>query len=359
MREKLNITENIGIYSKLLTIENLLCKQPWGVRRIGLWGMPGIGKTTIAKAIFDQMSGDYEASCFIKDFDKAIRDKGLYNLLEEHFGKLLREELGIKSLITRPILLRNVLRHKRVLVILDDVRKPLDAESFLGGFDWFSPGSLIILTSRDKHVFSLCRVDQIYDVPSFNEEEALQLFSRCAFGKDIKHESLQKLSTKVIDYANGNPLALAFFGKELRKNPKEIERTFLKLKQSPPHEIHDAVESTYESLSFNEKNIFLDIACLFIGENVDCVMHLLDGCGFFPQVGINVLVEKCLVSISEGRLVMHNLIQDIGRIMMDGGKRRSRLWEPSKIRHFLEDKRVLVSFFFYTELNVYECEPTS
>ncbi|VVB05360.1 unnamed protein product [Arabis nemorensis] len=343
VREKLNNTEYIGIYSKLLSIENLLRKQPWGVRSIGLWGMLGIGKTTLAKAIFDQMFGEYEASCFIKDFHKAFRDKGLYGLLEEHFGKILREEHGIKSSITRPVLLRNVLRRKRVLVVLDDVRKPLDAELFLGWFDWFSPGSLIVLTSRDKQVFPLCRVDQIYEVPSLNEEEAMQLFSRCAFGKDNKHESLQKLSVKVTDYAHGNPLALTFFGKELRKNPKDIESAFLTLKQSPPHEIHDAVKSTYESLSFNEKNIFLDIVCLFRGEKVDFVMYLLEGCGFFPRVGINILVEKCLVSISEGRVVMHNLTQDIGRKMIDGGKRRSRLWEPSKIKHFLEDKRVLGS----------------
>ncbi|KFK34400.1 hypothetical protein AALP_AA5G140200 [Arabis alpina] len=340
VREKLNITQHIGIYSKLLSIENLLSKQPWGVPRIGLWGMVGIGKTTLAKAIFDQMSGAYEASCFIQDFHMSFCDKGLYGLLKEHFGKVLREELGVKVLITRPVLLRNVLRRKRLLLVLDDVRKPLDAELFLGGFDWFSPGSLIVLTSRDKQVFPLCRVDQIYEVPGLNGEEAMQLFSRCAFGKENKRGSMQKL----IDYANGNPLALTFFGKELRKNPNEMERTFLALEQSPPREMHEAVKSTYESLSFNEKNIFLDIVCLFRGENIDCVMHLLEGCGFFPRVGINVLVEKCLVSISEGRVVMHNLIQDIGRKMMtDGRKRHSRLWEPLKIKHILEDKRALGS----------------
>ncbi|KAG7560472.1 P-loop containing nucleoside triphosphate hydrolase [Arabidopsis thaliana x Arabidopsis arenosa] len=344
VREKLNMTDNIGIYSKLGKIETLIYKQPWGVRSMGIWGMPGIGKTTLAKAAFDQLSGDYEASCFIRDFHKAFHEKGLYGLLEVHFGKILREELGINSSITRPILLTNVLRHKRVLVVLDDVCKPLDAESFLGGFDWFCPGSLIIITSRDKQVFSLCRVNQIYEVPGLNEEEALQLFSRCAFGKDIRHETdLQKLSMKVINYANGNPLVLTFFGCMSRKNPRLREMTFLKLKKYLAHEIHDAVKSTYDSLSSNEKKIFLDIACLFRGENVDCVMHLLEGCCFFPRVEINVLVEKCLVSIAEGRVVMHNLIQSIGRKIINGGKRRSRLWKPSRIKYFLEDTQVLGS----------------
>ncbi|KAG5385855.1 hypothetical protein IGI04_037325 [Brassica rapa subsp. trilocularis] len=149
VREKLNTTENIGVYPKLLRIENLL--QPCGVCRIGLWGMAGIGKTTLAEAIFDQMSGGYEASCFIKDFNKKFHEKGLHCLLEEHFGKTLREEFGVNSLITRPVLLRNVLGQKR----------------------------------------------------------------------DIKHENLQKLLPKVIEYADGNPLALKYYGRKTRDDPKE------------------------------------------------------------------------------------------------------------------------------------------
>ncbi|XP_013605067.1 PREDICTED: disease resistance protein RRS1 [Brassica oleracea var. oleracea] len=343
VREKLNATENIGMHSKLVKIENLLRKKPCGVRRIGLWGMAGIGKTTLAKAIFDQMSCDYEASCFVKDFHKEFHDKGLYSLLGEHFGKTLREEFGVNSPVTRPILLRKVLGHKRVLVVLDDVRKCLDAESFLGGLNWFSPGSLIIITSRDKQVFSLCQVEQIYEVPGLNEDEAMKLFSRFAFGKDIKHENLQKLLPKVIEYADGNPLALKYYGRKTRDNPKEVENAFLTLEQSHPQEIQDAVKSTYGLLGANEKNIFLDIVCLFRGESIDYVMHLLEGCGFFPRVGINVLVEKCLVSISQGKVVMHNLIQDIGRKIINRRKRRSRLWKPSSIKHFLEDKNVLGS----------------
>ncbi|KAG2329325.1 hypothetical protein Bca52824_000505 [Brassica carinata] len=220
--------------------------------------------------------------------------------------------------------------YKRVLVVLDDVRKPLDAESFLGELKWFCPGSLIIITSRDKQV------------PGLNEEEALKLLSRCAFAKDIKHENLQKLLPKVIEYADGNPLALKFFEKG-KGESKEVENAFLTFEQTPPHEIQDAVKSTYDSLGSNEKNIFLDIVCLFSGESIDCVMHLLEGCGFFPRVGINVLVEKCLVSISEGKVVMHNLIQDIGRNIISRRKRRSRLWKPSTIKHFLKDKHVLGS----------------
>lgn len=342
VHEKLFPTEQIGINSRLLEMEHLLCKQPWGVRRIGIWGMPGIGKTTLAKAFFDQISGGYEASCFIKHFDKAFSGKGLHRLLEEHFGKILKELPRVCSSITRPSLPRDKLSKKRTLVVLDDVHNPLVAESFLEGFHWFGPGSLIIITSRDKQVFRLCQINHVYEVQSFNENEALQLFSQCAFRRDINEQNLLELSLKVIDYASGNPLALSFYCRVLKgKELSEMETTFFKLKQRTPYKIFDLFKSSYETLDDNEKNIFLDIACFFSGENVDYVMRLLEGCGFFPHVGIDVLVENCLVTISENRVKMHRIIQDFGREIIDGEtvqiERRRRLSDPWSIKFLLED----------------------
>ncbi|KAG7536353.1 Toll/interleukin-1 receptor homology (TIR) domain [Arabidopsis suecica] len=339
--EKLFYMERIGIYSKLVEIENMVCKQPLGTHRLGIWGMPGIGKTTLAKAVFDQMSRAFDASCFIEDYDKAIQEKGLYCLLEEQF---LKEKHGADGTTTKLSLLRNKLNNKRVLVVLDNVRNPLVAEPFLGGFDWFGPKSLIIITSRDKQVLRLCRVNQIYEVKGLNEKEALQLFLLCASIKDMGEQNLHELSVKVVKHANGHPLALSIYGRELKyckRKLSEMETAFLKLKLRPPFKIFEAFKSSYDTLNDSEKNIFLDIACFFNGENVDYVMQLLEGCGFFPHVGIDVLVGKCLVTISENRVWMHNLIQDVGRKIVSGEtvqiERRSRLWEPWSIKYLLED----------------------
>ncbi|KAL1222984.1 Disease resistance protein RRS1B [Cardamine amara subsp. amara] len=278
--EKLFYMERIGIYSKLLEIEKMVSKKPFGIRFLGIWGMPGIGKTTFAKAVFDQMSGEFDACCFIEDYDKSIHDKGLYHLLEEQF---LEEKPGADhGTIIAFSLLRNKLNNKRVLVVLDGVRNPLVAEPFLGGFDWFGPKSRIIITSRDKQVLRLCGFNQIYEVRGLNEKEALQLFLQRASIKDMEEKSLHELTMKVIKHANGHPLALNIYGRELKHKRKlsEMETTFLKLKRRPPFEIVDAFKSSYDTLSDSEKNIFLDIACFFNGENVDYVMQLLEGCVF-------------------------------------------------------------------------------
>ncbi|VVB14994.1 unnamed protein product [Arabis nemorensis] len=311
---ELSSTERIGIYSRLLEIENLLCEQPWGVRTLGIWGMPGIGKTTLAKAVFDQMSNDYDASCFIENFDESLHKVGPYRLLEEKIGKILEEKFGVSgSYIARLNLLEEKLCDTRILVVLDDVQDSLAAESFLGRLDLFGPGSLIIITSRYKQVFAPCQVNHIYKVQGLNEHEALQLFSQSAFQKDVPEQNDRELSVKVIDYADGNPLALRIYGRELKgKN----------------------------ALGDNEKYIFVDIACFFKGENVDYVVQLLNGGGYFPRVGIDVLVEKCLVTISENTLQMNELIQDIILGIINGDRiqmeRCATLWQPSSIRYLLE-----------------------
>ncbi|KAL0647627.1 hypothetical protein Bca4012_045918 [Brassica carinata] len=223
--EKLFPTERMGMYSKLLEIEDLLCNQPWGIlRSIGLWGMPGIGKTTLAKAVFDRMSNDeYDASCFIENFDEAFHREGLHGLFDEKI------------------------------------------------------------------------ISQIYEVRGLKEHEALQIFSQSAFGKTAPEQNRMEMSMKVIDYANGNPLALQIYGQELKGKMSEMDAAFVKLKKDPPHTIRDGLRSVYNSLGDNEKNIFLDIACFFREENVNYVVQMLEGYRYFPRIGIDVLVEKCLV----------------------------------------------------------------
>jgi len=295
VRQKLDHTGKIGIYPRLMKIENLLCKQPWGIRSLGIWGMGGIGKSTLAEAAFEQLSGDFEAACFIKDFDIAFQEKGAYGLLEEHLGK----KLGLKNPVTR-----EKLRHKRIMVVLDDVHKPVGATTFLGWFDLLGPRSLIIITSRDKQLLVQCRVKDIYEVQGLDEHEASPLFSR--------HVTYQNL-VELVDYANGNPLALSIFGRELEGiKPPAMESAVGKLKRHLSIEIFDTFKKSYDALSDSEKEIFLVIVCFLRGDNVEYVIQLLAGCGFFPHVGIDVLVDKSLVFISDKRVKMHDLICNVG-----------------------------------------------
>jgi hypothetical protein len=102
---------------------------------------------------------------------------------------------------------------------------------------------------------------------------------------------------------------------------------------------------SYEGLDEEQKDIFLDIACFYRGHLENVVAQTLDICGFSAHIGMEVLKDRALISISEGRIVMHDLIQEMGheiirqQCVIDPGK-RSRLWKPEEIYQVLKKNKV-------------------
>lgn len=66
-------------------------------------------------------------------------------------------------------------------------------------------------------------------------------------------------------------------------------------------------------------------------------MQLLEESHYFPRLAIDVLVDKCVLTISENTVQMNNLIQDTCQEIFNGEiETCTRMWEPSRIRYLLE-----------------------
>ncbi|KAK2651825.1 hypothetical protein Ddye_011681 [Dipteronia dyeriana] len=306
----------VGIDSRIEWVKSLLSTENLDFRVVGIWGMGGIGKTTIVGAVFDQISSQFEGACFIENVrEQSEKHGGLVHLRDQVLSQILGENINLGS-PSVPQFVKRKLESKKVFIVLDDVNSLRQLEILAGGIDRFGPGSRIILTTRYKQVLLNFGVrDDLYKVGALYTDEALQLFCKHAFKEDHPTLDLMTYTQRVVDYAKGNPLALKVLGSSMyRRSKQDWESVLHKLNKISNPEIHCTLKISFDGLDHEEQDIFLDIACFFKGEKRDYVTQLLDGCYFSTHAGISVLVAKSLITISRSNKIrMHDLLQEMGR----------------------------------------------
>ncbi|XP_059669071.1 disease resistance protein RUN1-like [Cornus florida] len=313
------------------------------VRSIGLWGMRGIGKTTIAEAVYDRISHRFDDRCFLANVREFSKNKGLEALQERLLSEILKgSNIKITSVGRGVNMIKSRLCHRRILIVVDDVDQ-LEQLEALGKNDGFGSGSRIIITTRDEHLLTTYGVTKIYNVKELNYGEAMQLLSWKAFKQSFPSEDYLELANQIVDYTSGLPLALKILGSFLfGRTMDEWRCTLRKLHKIPNTKVLEVLKISFDGLDEMEKEIFLDIACFFDRKKKDFVTRILDSCGFYPEIGICVLIQKSFITVSENLLVMHDLIKDMGWYIVDqespeeAGK-RSRLWRPKDIRSVLAE----------------------
>eukprot|EP00256_Glycine_max_P060231 XP_014628994.1 disease resistance-like protein DSC1 isoform X2 [Glycine max] len=342
----------IGIDRSIQYLESMLQHESSNVRVIGIWGMGGIGKTTIAQEILNKLCSGYDGYCFFVNVKEEIRRHGIITLKEIFFSTLLQENVKMITANGLPNYIKRKIGRMKVLIVLDDVNDSDLLEKLFGNHDWFGPGSRIILTTRDKQVLiaNKVHVDDIYQVGVLNPSEALELFILHAFNQKHFDMEYYKLSKRVVCYAKGIPLVLKVLGGLLCGKDKEVWESQLdKLKNMPNTDVYNAMRLSYDDLDRKEQKIFLDLACFFIGLDVkvDLIKVLLkdNERDNSVVVGLERLKDKSLITISKYNIVyMHDIIQEMGweivrqESIEDPGS-RSRLWDADDIYEVLKNNK--------------------
>ncbi|KAL4571739.1 hypothetical protein LXL04_018504 [Taraxacum kok-saghyz] len=319
------------------------------VRMIGIKGMGGGGKTTLARAIFDQICHKFDGKSFVENVKEDSKPSlsGLKSLQKQVLSDVLNDDHTIISSVgDGKILMKKMMSNKKVLVVLDDVDRIEQLEALVGEPDWFGKGTRIIITTRDEQLLVAHRVKLIHNVNLLSHEEAICLLSRYAFGREIPSQGYEMISKQVVHYASGLPLTIRVLGSFLcGKDKQEWADAIERLKTIPLTETLEKLELSYNGLEEDYKEMFLDVACLLKGETKDYAILALESCGFYARNGLKVLQQKSLITIdhnydNEECVGMHDHIEEMGwnivrRMHPDKPNQHSRLQSNKDIEDIL------------------------
>ncbi|KAM7465872.1 hypothetical protein LguiB_013434 [Lonicera macranthoides] len=338
----------VGMPSRMEKMKELLNIHSDGVRFIVIHGMGGLGKTTIAEVIYDKYQQHFECHSFLKDVrEKSKSNTGIVGLQNQLCSNILKTKMydidnyneGIKKI-------KDAVHGKKVLIVLDDVDEKFQIEGLAGSWKWFDERARIIITTRNKEI--LCALKRSchghpevygsYQPAYLDADESIELFSKHAFMSKSPPKCYDTISKEIASTAAGLPLVLKVIGSSLYGETDEElwEEKIKELKEFPDEEVQKKLRLSFNPLTIAQKEIFLDIACLFIGKNKINPLYMWDDCGFYPRNVLNVLERRSLITIGHDDILrMHDQLRDLGRQIVCEGKldewgRWSRLWDTDK-----------------------------
>lgn len=356
----------VGLDDRVEELKKLLDMKSNDVRVLGLYGMGGVGKTTLAKSLFNSLVvHNFERRSFITNIRSQVsKHDGLVSLQNTIHGDLSGGKKDPINDVNDGIsAIKRIVQENRVLLILDDVDEVEQLKFLMGEREWFYKGSRVVITTRDREVLTKAKsyVDKHYEVKELEFSPSMELFCYHAMRRKEPAEGFLDLAKQIVEKTGGLPLALEVFGSFLfdKRTMREWKDAVEKMKQISPSGIHDVLKISFDALDEQEKCIFLDIACLFVQMEMkrEDVVDILNGCNFRGDIALTVLTARCLIKITgDGKLWMHDQVRDMGRQIVhsenlaDPGL-RSRLWDRDEILIVLKSMKVnIVAQFVFIML---------
>ncbi|PNT68530.1 disease resistance protein RGA2 isoform X2 [Brachypodium distachyon] len=290
------------------------------VQVLPIFGMGGLGKTTLAKMVYNnhRVQQHFQLTmwhCVSENFEAVAVVKSIIELATKG-----RCELPDTVELLR-VRLQEVIGQKRYMLVLDDVwneevrkwedeLKPLLCS--VGG-----PGSVILVTCRSRQVASIMGTVGLHELPCLREDDSWELFSKKAFSRGVEEQAeLVTIGKRIAKKCRGLPLALKIMGglmssKQQVQEWEAIAESNIGDNIGGKYEILPILKLSYRHLSAEMKQCFAFCAVFAKDYEMekDILIQLWMANGFIQEEGTMDLAQKGEYIFYD--LVWRSFLQDV------------------------------------------------
>ncbi|KAH9627231.1 hypothetical protein KSS87_018507 [Heliosperma pusillum] len=334
-------------------LEKLIDDQ---VDSVGLFGMGGIGKTTLAKEVTNSVKDTFTVKVLV-EVSYAPDIVRIQAAIAESVDLPLHD---VSNVGQRAIRLYNRLiseKEKKILIILDNVWKKLNLDE-IGIPDTCK----LLFTTRDREV---CRVMNVRDVNILevgvmNTNEARELFKSQA-GNQADVREYKNLVERLLNKCGGLPLAIVAIANSLKdkdfsswvKFANDLEKPVSSQMSGDYRHTFTILNTSYKFIQPDEKRIFFLLACLSpLGSSVsiESLMRYGMGLNLFEHVNkLSEAIEEAVTWANElvlasmllegdvkGDVKIHDIVRDFA--ISDAAKEEEHMFMVEAVPRWLDDE---------------------